>query len=93
MSRSIKKGPFVDSKLLKKVLKAKNGGKSNQVLNTWSRSSTIVEEMLNLTIGVHNGRKHIPIFITENMIGHKFGEFSPTRTYYGHSADKRSKRG
>lgn len=78
MSRSIKKGPFVDSKLLKKVLKAKNESKSNQVINTWSRSSTIVEEMLNLTIGVHNGRKHIPVFITENMIGHKLGEFSPT---------------
>ena len=86
MSRSIKKGPFVDSKLLKKVLRAKNEAKSNQVINTWSRSSTIIEEMLNLTIGVHNGRKHIPIFITENMIGHKLGEFSPTRVFKGHSS-------
>ena len=86
MSRSIKKGPFVDSKLIKKVLKAKNEAKSNQVINTWSRSSTIVEEMLNLTIGVHNGRKHVPVFITENMIGHKLGEFSPTRVFKGHSS-------
>ena len=86
MSRSIKKGPFVDPKLLKKVLKAKNEAKSNQIINTWSRASTIVEEMLNLTIGVHNGRKHIPVFITENMIGHKLGEFSPTRVFKGHSS-------
>ena len=67
-------------------MKAKNEARSNQVINTWSRSSTIIEEMLNLTIGVHNGRKHIPIFITENMIGHKLGEFSPTRVFKGHSS-------
>ncbi len=85
MSRSTKKGPFVDEKLMKKISKAKSQGVSNTVINTWSRSSTIVEEMLNLTIGVHNGRKHIPIFITENMIGHKLGEFSPTRIFKGHS--------
>ncbi|MBH60629.1 MAG: 30S ribosomal protein S19 [Dehalococcoidia bacterium] len=86
MSRSTKKGPFVDEKLMKKISKAKSQGVSNTVINTWSRSSTIVEEMLNLTIGVHNGRQHIPIFITENMIGHKLGEFSPTRIFKGHSS-------
>ncbi|MAU56168.1 MAG: 30S ribosomal protein S19 [Dehalococcoidia bacterium] len=86
MSRSTKKGPFVDTKLMKKVLRAKSGSGGNAVINTWSRSSTIVEEMLNLTIGIHNGRRHIPIFITENMIGHKLGEFSPTRIFKGHSS-------
>jgi|TARA_B110000438_G_scaffold255291_2_gene262005 small subunit ribosomal protein S19 len=86
MSRSTKKGPFVDEKLLKKVSKAKAEGGRNSVINTWSRSSTIVEEMLNITIGVHNGRRHIPVFITENMIGHKLGEFSPTRIFKGHSS-------
>ena len=86
MSRSTKKGPFVDEKLMKKISKAKSQGVSNTVINTWARSSTIVEEMLNLTIGVHNGRQHIPIFITENMIGHKLGEFSPTRIFKGHSS-------
>ena len=86
MSRSTKKGPFVDTKLMKKVIRAKSGSGSNAVINTWSRSSTIVEEMLNLTIGIHNGRRHIPIFITENMIGHKLGEFSPTRIFKGHSS-------
>lgn len=86
MSRSTKKGPFVDEKLMKKISKAKSGGGRNTVINTWSRSSTIVEEMLNLTIGVHNGRNHIPVFITENMIGHKLGEFSPTRIFKGHSS-------
>tara|TARA_X000001036_G_C20389230_1_gene688000 strand:+ start:445 stop:723 length:279 start_codon:yes stop_codon:yes gene_type:complete len=86
MSRSTKKGPFVDEKLMKKISKAKSGSGRNTVINTWSRASTIVEEMLNLTIGVHNGRKHIPVFITENMIGHKLGEFSPTRIFKGHSS-------
>ena len=86
MSRSTKKGPFVDEKLMKKISKAKSEGGRNTVINTWSRASTIVEEMLNLTIGVHNGRKHIPVFITENMIGHKLGEFSPTRIFKGHSS-------
>ena len=84
MSRSIKKGPFVDEKLIKKVLKARSQSGRNTVINTWSRSSTIVEEMLSLTIGVHNGRRHLPVFITENMIGHKLGEFSLTRTFKGH---------
>ena len=88
MSRSTKKGPFVDEKLMKKISKAKSGGGRNTVINTWSRASTIVEEMLNLTIGVHNGRKHIPVFITENMIGHKLGEFSPTRSFRGHAGAK-----
>ncbi len=86
MSRSTKKGPFVDEKLMKKISKAKSAAGRNAVINTWSRASTIVEEMLNLTIGVHNGRKHIPVFITENMIGHKLGEFSPTRIFKGHSS-------
>ena len=86
MSRSTKKGPFVDEKLMKKISKAKSAGGRNTVIKTWSRASTIVEEMLNLTIGVHNGRKHIPVFITENMIGHKLGEFSPTRIFKGHSS-------
>ena len=86
MSRSTKKGPFVDEKLMKKISRAKSQGVSNTVINTWSRSSTIVQEMINLTIGVHNGRQHIPIFITENMIGHKLGEFSPTRIFKGHSS-------
>ena len=86
MSRSTKKGPFVDEKLMKKISKAKSAGGRNTVINTRYRASTIVEEMLNLTIGVHNGRKHIPVFITENMIGHKLGEFSPTRIFKGHSS-------
>ena len=86
MSRSTKKGPFVDEKLMKMISQAKSAGGRNTVINTWSRASTIVEEMLNLTIGVHNGRKHIPVFITENMIGHKLGEFSPTRIFKGHSS-------
>ena len=89
MSRSIKKGPYVDQKLMKKVTKAKFGkfgNTGNTIVNTWSRSSTIVEEMLSLTIGVHNGRRHIPVLITEEMIGHKLGEFSPTRIFKGHSS-------
>ena len=85
MSRSIKKGPFVDAKLLKKIdTLIRTGQKA--VIKTWSRSSTIVPQMIGLTIGVHDGRRHVPIFITENMVGHKLGEFAPTRTYRGHSA-------
>ncbi len=91
MPRSLKKGPFIDDKLLRKVSVAQET-RSNQVIKTWSRRSTIIPEMVGLTLAVHNGRKFIPVFVTENMVGHKLGEFSPTRTYYGHAADKKSKR-
>ncbi len=90
MPRSLKKGPYIDSKLLAKVEQA-HETRSNQVLKTWSRRSTIIPEMVGITLAVHNGRKFIPVFVTENMVGHKLGEFSPTRTYYGHAADKKSK--
>ena len=85
MSRSTKKGPFVDPKLLKKVMNAQNSSGRNDI-KTWSRASTIIEEMINLTISVHDGRRFIPVLITENMIGHKLGEFAPTRTYKGHGS-------
>ncbi len=84
MSRSRKKGPYVDPKLMKKVERARQTGQ-RQVIRTWSRRSTIVPEMVGLTIAVHDGRRHVPIFITENMVGHKLGEFAPTRTFRGHS--------
>jgi small subunit ribosomal protein S19 len=90
MPRSLKKGPFIDQKLLSKVLNAQES-RSNRVLKTWSRRSTIIPEMVGVTLAVHNGRKFIPVFVTENMVGHKLGEFSPTRTYYGHAGDKKSK--
>jgi len=90
MSRSLKKGPFIDEKLLKKVLAVKAGDKT--VIKTWSRASTISPEMVGKTIGVHNGKIHIPVFVIEDMVGHKLGEFSPTRTFYGHSGDKKAKR-
>jgi len=83
MSRSLKKGPFCDAKLLKKIEALNNSGEKT-VLKTWSRSSTIFPQMIGHTIAVHNGRKHVPIFITENMVGHKLAEFAPTRTYRGH---------
>lgn len=91
MPRSLKKGPFIDDKLMKKVLTAQET-RSNKVVKTWSRRSTIIPEMVGLTLAVHNGRKFIPVFVTENMVGHKLGEFSPTRTFYGHASDKKSKR-
>ncbi|MGV1098106.1 30S ribosomal protein S19 [Thiovibrio sp. JS02] len=91
MARSVKKGPFVDDHLLQKVMKAKEEG-SRKVIQTWSRRSDIIPEMVGLTFAVHNGKKFIPVFVTENMVGHKFGEFSPTRTYYGHAADKKKKK-
>jgi len=91
MPRSIKKGPFIDDSLLKKVSVAQES-RSNKVIKTWSRRSTIIPEMVGLTLAVHNGRKFIPVFVSENMVGHKLGEFSPTRTFYGHAADKKSKR-
>lgn len=90
MPRSVKKGPFVDDHLMKKVLKAVET-KDRRVIKTWSRRSMIVPEMVGLTFAVHNGRKFIPVFITENMVGHKLGEFSPTRTYYGHAVGKKSR--
>ncbi len=90
MPRSLKKGPFIDPKLLKKVI-ASQETRSSRVIKTWSRRSTIVPEMVGITLAVHNGRKFVPVFITEDMVGHKLGEFSPTRTYYGHAADKKSK--
>lgn len=82
MSRSLKKGPFVDEKLLKKLSKVKPGDKA--VVKTWSRASTITPEMVGFTIGVHNGREHLPVYVVENMVGHKLGEFSPTRKFTRH---------
>ena len=90
MARSIKKGPFVDQHLLKKAEQAREAG-GRQVIKTWSRRSTILPDFLGLTFAVHNGKKHVPVFVTENMVGHKLGEFAPTRTYYGHAADKKSR--
>ena len=87
MPRSLKKGPFVDDHLLKKV-DAQNERRDKRVIKTWSRRSTIVPEMIGHTIAVHNGKQHVPVFVNEQMIGHKLGEFSPTRTYRGHGADK-----
>ncbi len=92
MSRSIWKGPFVDGYLLKKADHVRSGGRS-EVIKMWSRRSTVLPQFVGLTFGVHNGHKHIPVTVTEDMIGHKFGEFSPTRTFHGHAADKKSKRG
>jgi small subunit ribosomal protein S19 len=90
MPRSLKKGPYVEPKLMGKVETAQES-RSNRVIKTWSRRSTIVPEMVGVTLAVHNGRKFIPVFVTENMVGHKLGEFSPTRTFYGHAGDKKSK--
>jgi len=92
MSRSLKKGPFIEDSLLKKIQKL-NAKNQKRVIQTWSRSSTVVPVMIGHTIAVHNGREHIPVFITDQMVGHKLGEFSPTRTFKGHiRKDKRSKR-
>ncbi len=90
MPRSLKKGPFVDAKLMRRVSEAQ-GIRSSKVIKTWSRRSTIIPEMVGLTLAVHNGRKFVPVFVSENMVGHKLGEFSPTRTFYGHAGDKKSK--
>ncbi len=90
MPRSVKKGPFIDDHLAKKVDQAVRGG-NKRVIKTWSRRSTIFPEMVGLTVAVHNGRKFLPVFVTENMVGHKLGEFSPTRTYHGHAADRKGK--
>ena len=91
MARSVWKGPFVEKSLLKKVEEARKAGK-NMVIKTWSRRSTILPNMVGLTFGVHNGQKFIPVVVSDQMIGHKLGEFAPTRTYYGHGADKKSKK-
>lgn len=91
MPRSIKKGPFIDGHLLKKVAESVRTG-NKKVIKTWSRRSTIFPEMVGLTLAVHNGRKFLPVFVTENMVGHKLGEFSPTRTYHGHTADRKARR-
>ena len=91
MPRSLKKGPYIEESLIRKVTLSQET-RSNKVIKTWSRRSTIIPEMVGLTLAVHNGRKFIPVFVSENMVGHKLGEFSPTRTFYGHAADKKSKR-
>ncbi len=88
--RSAKKGPYIDQKLLKKILAAQETN-SRQVIKTWSRRSTIVPELVGLTVAIHNGKKFIPVFVSENMVGHKLGEFSPTRTYYGHAGDRKTR--
>lgn len=91
MSRSLKKGPYCEGKLLKRV-EAMNEANEKRILKTWSRRSTIFPEMVGHTIAVHNGKKHIPVYITEDMVGHKLGEFSPTRTYHGHGKDEKTSR-
>lgn len=91
MPRSLKKGPYIAPELFKKVLDAQKSN-SNKVIKTWSRRSTILPEMVGVTFAVHNGKKFIPVFVTENMVGHKLGEFSPTRTFWGHAGDKKAKK-
>ncbi len=90
MSRSMKKGPFVDTRLLGRI-EAMNESNAKDVVKTWSRSSTIFPDMVGHTIAVHDGRKHVPVYITESMVGHKLGEFAPTRTFRGHAADKKKR--
>lgn len=90
MGRSIKKGPFIDECLQRKIMKAEESG-SKTVIKTWSRRSTITPELIGFTLAVHNGKKFIPVFITENMVGHKLGEFAPTRTFFSHAGDRKSK--
>ena len=89
MARSVKKGPFIDLHLIRKV-ETMNTGRDKRVIRTWSRRSTISPEMVGHTFAVHNGRKFMPVFVTENMVGHKLGEFSPTRTFHGHSGDRKA---
>ncbi len=91
MSRSVWKGPFVDGYLLNKAEKARESGRK-QIIDIWSRRSTIMPQFVGLTFGVHNGHRHLPVLVTENMVGHKFGEFSPTRNFRGHAADKKARR-
>ena len=90
MARSLKKGPFIQAKLLRQVEQL-NQDRKRRVIKTWSRASTIFPQMVGHTMAIHNGRQHIPVYITENMVGHKLGEFSPTRTFYGHAGDKKSR--
>lgn len=92
MPRSVHKGPFVDGHLLEKVAQSRETG-SRKVIQTWSRRSTVIPDMVGLTFAVHNGKKFIPVFVTENMVGHKLGEFSPTRTFHGHAGDRKAKKG
>jgi small subunit ribosomal protein S19 len=91
VTRSVWKGPFVDGFLLKKADKTRDSGRA-EVIKTWSRRSTVLPQFVGLTFGVYNGQKHVPVQVSEDMVGHKFGEFAPTRTYYGHGADKKAKR-
>jgi small subunit ribosomal protein S19 len=91
VTRSVWKGPFVDGYILRKAEKVREGGR-NEIIRIWSRRSTILPQFVGLTFGVYNGHKHIPVNVTEDMIGHKFGEFAPTRMYYGHGADKKARR-
>lgn len=91
MARSVKKGPFVDESLLRKV-DLEGEGNRNKVVKTWSRRSTIIPEFVGYTFAVHNGKKFVPVFVSENMVGHKLGEFAPTRTYYGHGSDKKGRK-
>jgi small subunit ribosomal protein S19 len=91
VSRSLKKGPFVQPRLLERIQGMNEAGEK-KVVKTWSRASTIFPEMVGHTVGVHDGRKHVPVYITESMVGHKLGEFSPTRTFRGHAADRKGKR-
>jgi small subunit ribosomal protein S19 len=91
MSRSLKKGPYVEPRLLKRIQEMNEAGEK-RVIKTWSRASTIFPEMVGHTVAVHDGRKHVPVYVTESMVGHKFGEFSPTRTFRGHAADRKGKR-
>jgi small subunit ribosomal protein S19 len=91
MGRSAKKGPFVDEKLLKKIERLNHSGQKT-VIKTWSRASTIVPEMIGHTIAVHDGRRHVPVFITENMVGHRLGEFAPTRTFRGHTVKEKGRK-
>jgi small subunit ribosomal protein S19 len=91
VARSVWKGPFIDGYLLKKAEAAQESGRKGAI-KIWSRRSTIVPQFVGLTFAVHNGHKHIPVLVTEDMVGHKFGEFAPTRSYYGHAADKKAKR-
>ena len=90
MSRSLKKGPFVEPRLLSRIAKMNEAGEKN-VIKTWSRASTIFPDMVGHTIAVHDGRKHVPVYVTESMVGHKLGEFAPTRTFKGHAADKKKR--
>jgi small subunit ribosomal protein S19 len=90
LPRSLKKGPFVDDHLMKKVLTAQDT-RSRNIIKTWSRRSTVLPEFVGVTLAIHNGKKFLPIFITEDMVGHKLGEFAPTRTFFGHAGDKKSK--